>query len=126
MATECYSFVEHNVSTHGCFEGKQKGEKFLKPKRPCPSKLVCIHFTSTSISIKFLGLFFFDPHELHSPWSKREIRPFLKLIYIHFTSISTCMNFFGQFYFWPPWTIHCTTQTFMGTLTSLIMHHTRQ
>ena len=49
----------------------------------------------------------FDDHGLYSPWSKREILPFLKvavspkperphprkLVCMHLTSILTCMNF---------------------------------
>ena len=54
---------------------------------------------------------FFDDHGLYSPWSEREIWPFLKvaispklkmsrplkLVHMHVTSTLTCMNFLSQF-----------------------------
>ena len=41
------------------FEGKQKGVISPKPERPRPSKLVCMHFTSTSTCMNFLSQFYF-------------------------------------------------------------------
>ena len=80
-----------------------------------PPKLVCMHVTSISTCMNFLGRFrsinFFDDHGLYSPWVEREIWPFLrvtvspkpersrppKLVCMHVTSIFTCMNFLGRF-----------------------------
>ena len=85
-----------------------------KLKRPRPPKLVCMHVTSTHTCMNFLSQFrsikFFDDHGL-SPWSEREIWPFLrvavspklkrprppKLVCMHVTSTHTCMNFLSQF-----------------------------
>ena len=87
----------------------------LKPERPRPPKLVCMHLTSIHSCMNFLSRFrsikFFDDHGLYSPWSEREIWPFLrvavspkpkkthppKLVCIHLTSIYICINFLSRF-----------------------------
>ena len=87
-----------------------------KLKKPHPPKLVYMHVTSTHTCMIFLSRFqsikFFDDHGLYSPWSEREIWPFLrvvvslqserprppKLVYIHVTSMHTCMIFLSRFY----------------------------
>ena len=49
-----------------------------KPERPHPSKLVCMHFRSTSTCFKFLSqLYFLTPMD-YSPWSERKFWLFLK------------------------------------------------
>ena len=86
-----------------------------KPKQSRPPKLVCLHLTSIPTCINFLSQFrpikFFDDHGLYSPWSEREIWPFLKVtvspkpkqsrpsksVCIHLTSIPTCINFLSRF-----------------------------
>ena len=47
----------------------EKGAKSPKPKRPCPPKLNCMHFTSTSTCINFLsGFYFLTPMDIaHGP-----------------------------------------------------------
>ena len=40
-------------------KANEKGAKSPKPKRPCPPKLNCMHFTSTSTCINFLSRFYF-------------------------------------------------------------------
>ena len=85
-----------------------------KPKKPHPPKLVYMHVTSIPTCLNFLSQFqlikFFETMD-YSPWSEREIWPFLKvvisqkpkkphppkLVYMHVTSIPTCMNFLSQF-----------------------------
>ena len=75
-----------------------------------PPKLVCMHVTLTPTCMNFLSRFqsikFFDDHG-YSPWSEREIWPFLKvekspkpkglyppkLVCMHVTLTPTCMNF---------------------------------
>ena len=87
-----------------------------KPKRHHPPKLVCMHVTSIHTCMNFFSRFrlieFFDDHGLYSPWSEREIWPFLKvavspkperfcppkLVCMHVTSIHTCMNFLSRFW----------------------------
>ena len=85
-----------------------------KPKRPHPPKLVYMHVTSTHTCMNFWA----NSNQLnflmtmdYSPWSEREIWPFLrvavspkpkkphppKLVYMHVTLTHTCMNFLGQF-----------------------------
>ena len=82
----------------------------LKLERLHPPKLVYMHVTSMSTCMNFLA----DSDRLnflmtmdYSPWSEREIWPFLrvavslkleslhppKLMYMHVTSMPTCMNF---------------------------------
>ena len=86
----------------------------LKPEKVHPPKLVCIHLTSIPTCINFLSQFrsieFFDDHGLYSPWSEREIWPFLKvaislkqekvhppkLVCMHLTSIPTCINVLSE------------------------------
>ena len=86
----------------------------LKPERPHPLKSVYMHTSSTPTCMNFLSRFrsikFFDDHG-YSPWSKREIWPFLKivvslkperphpskLVYMHTSSTPTCMNFLSRF-----------------------------
>ena len=41
------------------FEGEQKGAITPKLERPCPPKLVCVHFTSTSTCTNFFSQFYF-------------------------------------------------------------------
>ena len=41
----------------GCFEGHQEGAKSPNLKRPCPPKLFCMHFISTSTCMIFLKPF---------------------------------------------------------------------
>ena len=101
------------------FEGKQKGAKSLKWETLCPPKLVCMHFTTTSICMNFLSRFYFSTPMDYSPWSKRKFWPFLKakkgakslkwerlhspkLVCTHFTTTSTCMKFLSRFYFLTP------------------------
>ena len=43
----------------GRFESKQKGAKSPKPEKPCPPKLVCMHFRSPSICMNFLSRIYF-------------------------------------------------------------------
>ena len=54
-----------------------------KPEWPHPPKLVCMHLTSIPTCKNFLSQFrsieYFDDHGLSSPWSEREIWPFLKV-----------------------------------------------
>ena len=87
-----------------------------KVERPCSLKLVYMHATSMPTCMNFLSRFqsiiFFDDHgQYYSPWSEREIWPFLKvaislkperprpsiLVCIHVTSIPTYINFLSQF-----------------------------
>ena len=60
------------------FEGKQNGVKSLKPKKPHPSKLVCMRFRSTSTCMNFLSQFYFLTPMGYSPWSEGKFWPFLK------------------------------------------------
>ena len=81
-----------------------------KPKQSRPSKSVCMHLTSIPTCINFLSQF--RPIKFlmtmdYSPWSEREIWPFLKVtvspkpkqsrpsksVCIHLTSIPTCIFF---------------------------------
>ena len=82
----------------------------LKPEKLHPPKSVYMHVTSTPTCMNFLSQFqsikFFDDLD-YSPWSEREIWPFLrvaislklerlllaKLVYMHVTSRPTCTNF---------------------------------
>ena len=54
-----------------------------KPERSRPPKLVSMHVTSTPTCMNFLSRFqtikFFDDMD-YSPWSEREIWPFLKVL----------------------------------------------
>ena len=43
----------------------------LKPERPHPPNLVCMHFTSTSTCLNILSWFYFLT-PMYSPWFKRE------------------------------------------------------
>ena len=76
-----------------------------KLEKPRPPKLVYMHVTSIPTYMNFLSRFcsiiFFDDHGLYSPWSEREIWPFLrvpvspklerpcppKLVYMHAKSL---------------------------------------
>ena len=53
-----------------------------KPENPCLPKLVCMNLTSIPTCIMFWAdsdrLNFFTPMDYNSPWSEREIWPFLK------------------------------------------------
>ena len=86
----------------------------LKLQMPHPPKLVCIHVTSIPICINFLSRFRWIKFLMtmdYSPWSEREIWPFLrvvispklersrppKLVCMHVTSISICINFLSRF-----------------------------
>ena len=60
----------------GRFEGKQKEEKSPKPEKPRPPKLVCMHFTWTSICMNFLSRFHFLTPMDYSPWFEGKIWPF--------------------------------------------------
>ena len=88
-------------------------------RRPCTSKLVCMHFTSISTCMNFLSQFHFLTPMDYSPWSEGKFWLFLKakkgakspnperpctskLVCMHFMSTSTCMNFLSQFYFLTP------------------------
>ena len=85
-----------------------------KPEKSHPPKLVCMHLTSTLLA----WIFWANSNRLnflmtmdYSPWSEREIWPFLKvaispkpeksrppkLVCMHLTSTPTCMNFLSQF-----------------------------
>ena len=81
-----------------------------KPERPHPPKLVCMHLTSILTCMNFLRQIYATKFLMtmdYSPWSEREIWPFLKvavspkperphppkLVCMHLTSILTCMNF---------------------------------
>ena len=86
-----------------------------KPEGPRPLKLVHMHVTSRPTCMNFLNRFrsikFFDDHGLYSPWSEREIWPFLRVavspkpkklhppksMYMHVTSTHICMNFLSRF-----------------------------
>ena len=86
-----------------------------KAERAHPPKLVHMHYSSILTCINFLSRFrsikFFDDHGLYSPWSEREIWPFLrvavspkaerprppKLVHMHYSSILTCINFLSRF-----------------------------
>ena len=86
----------------------------LKPKRSRPPKLVHMH----NSSILTCMIFWADFDRLnflmtmdYSPWSEREIWPFLRVVispklersrppksmYMHVISTPTCMNFLSQF-----------------------------
>ena len=97
------------------FEGKQKGAITPILERPCPPKLVSMHFTSTSTCINFLSRFYFLTSMVRkeilavfegkqkgaiTSKSKKPRPP--KLVCSHFTSTSTHMNFLSQFYFLTP------------------------
>ena len=108
-------WIEKNLAS---FEGKQKGAKFLKPKWPHPSKLVCMHFTSTSTCINFL-----TPMSYNNPWFEREIWLFLKAnikeqnlqnrnghAHQKWLACILCQPLlawivWADSIFWPPWTI---------------------
>ena len=82
----------------------------LKPEKVHPPKLVGMYVTSIPTCTNFLSQFrsieFFMTMD-YSPWSEREIWPFLKvaispkpekvhppkLVGMHVTSIPTCINF---------------------------------
>ena len=88
-----------------------EGSGISETGRVTPTKLVDMHVTSTPTCMNFLSRFrslkFFDDHGIYSPWSEREIWPFLrvavfpklegscqpKLMYMHVTSTPICMNF---------------------------------
>ena len=70
------SMVEKEILA--VFEGKQKGAKSPQWERLRPPKLVCMHFTTTSICMNFLSRFYFLTPMGYSPWSKRKFWPFLK------------------------------------------------
>ena len=83
--------------------------KISKSEKPRSSKLVCMHFRSTSTCTNFSSQFHFLTPMDYSPWFKREIWLFLKvaispklerprqpkLVCMHLTSTPTCMNFFS-------------------------------
>ena len=54
-----------------------------KLERSYPPKLMYMHVTSRPTCMNFFSQFrsikFFDDHGLYSPWSEREIWPFLKV-----------------------------------------------
>ena len=105
------------------FEGKQNGVKSPKPERLCPPKLVSMHFISTSTCMNFLSQIYFLTPMDYSPWSEREIWPFLKENKMEqnlwnqrghahqnwFPCISyqplPAWIFWAKSIFWPPWTI---------------------
>ena len=60
------------------FEGKQKGLKSPKLRKPRSPKLVCKHFTSTSTCMNFLSRFYFLTPMDYSPWTEGKFWPFLK------------------------------------------------
>ena len=60
------------------FEGKRKEAITPKLERPRPSKLVCMHFMSTSTCMNFLSRFYFLTPMDYSPWSEGKFWPFLK------------------------------------------------
>ena len=86
-----------------------------KPEKSCPPKSVHMHVTSIPTCMNFFSRFqsikFFDDHGLYSPWSEREIWPFLKVavclksekscppksVHMHVTPIPTCMIFLSKF-----------------------------
>ena len=71
------------------FEDKQKGTITLKPERPRPPKLVCMHFRSTATCTKFLSQFYFLAPMDYSPcfergiWRKMKRRKMFKAMVIH-------------------------------------------
>ena len=70
------------------FEGKQKGAITPKPERSRPSKLVCMHFTSTSTCMKFLGKFYF-----------LTLNAFVSLpLYAFLVSPTLCLHFLSSFF----------------------------
>ena len=47
----------------------------LKPEKPCPPKLVCMHVMSIPTCMNFYLILFFDLYGLYNPWSERKIWP---------------------------------------------------
>ena len=113
MIFEPILFFDHHgpKGKFGRFEGKQKQAISPKPEQPRPPKLVSMHFMSTSICMNFLRRFYFLTPMDYSPWSEREIWPFLKvavspkpkrshppkLVHMHNSSILICIYFLVRF-----------------------------
>ena len=115
----------------------EKRAKCLKPERPHPPKLVCMHTLSTSTCMNILSQFYFLNHmvqmgnlakfegkqkETKSPKPEWPHPP--KLVFMHFASSSTCIIFLIRFYlilfdsiFCPLWTIY-SPQCQKGSLAS--------
>ena len=54
-------------------KANKKGAKYPKPEMPCPPKMICIHFTSTSTCMNFLSGFYFLTPMDYSPSSEGKI-----------------------------------------------------
>ena len=89
---------------------------------PCPPKMNCMHFTSTSTCIYFLSGFYFLTPMDYSPWSEGKFWPFWRQMkkgqnlqnrkdHAHQNWIA-CISrqpllawiFWGDSILWPPWT----------------------
>ena len=104
-------------------KANEKWAKSPKPKRPCPPKLNCMRFTSTSTCINFLSRFYFLTPMDYSPCSEGKFWPFWRQTkkgqnlqnrrcHAHqnwFPCISNqpliAWIFWADSIFWPPWTI---------------------
>ena len=73
-----WTIVHGPKGNFGRFEDKLKGAITPKPEKLHPSKLVCMHFTSTSTCMNFLSKFYFLTPMDYSPWSEGKFWPFLK------------------------------------------------
>ena len=111
--SQFYFWPHRSKGNFGRFlKANKKGPISPKPERPCPPKLVWMHFTSPFICMNFLSWFYFL-----TPWtivhaSKGKFSQIWKeaislklerpcppnLVWMHFTSPSTCMNFLNQFW----------------------------
>ena len=104
-------------------KANEKGAKSPKPKRPCPPKLVCMHFMSTSNCMNFLSWFYFLTPMDYSPWSEGKFWSFWRQTkkgqnlqnrkshaYQNWFACISCQPLLAWIFkadsiFWPPWTI---------------------
>ena len=74
ISIEFYFLTPMDHGSKGKFLSNLKRSKSPKLERPCPSKLVSMHFTLTRLYLhEFFELILF-----FTPWSKREIWPNLE------------------------------------------------
>ena len=66
------------VTTTCTINASEKRAKSPKLERPCPPKLISMHFTSTSTCMNFLSRFYFLTPMDYSPWFERKFWLFLK------------------------------------------------
>ena len=57
-------------------KANEKWAKSPKPEMPCPPKLVCMRFRSTSTCMNFLNRFYFLTPMDYSSWSEGKFWPF--------------------------------------------------